>query len=129
MDYNQFYQICQSLDFLSNVEQQKALWLHPNNNEGEISSFDEEILYLYSNLQFKNFVADNKNLFPAHLFEELRLLSDFLYNFWDTTTTKYPDTAKLYKFLFNSEKWKELTNTIHIGASHLKKWYYNYTPQ
>ena len=50
MDYNQFHQICQSLDFLSDVEQQKALWLLPNNNEGEISSFDEEILYLYSNL-------------------------------------------------------------------------------
>lgn len=110
MDNTQMKEICKSLYFLSDLQEQKRLWIDLNSNN-EISSFDEEIQYLYYNLQFANFILENKHFWDKSFFDKIIIFSKSLYSFWDEVIQKYPDDKKIHHFLlFDSSKWRDLSN-------------------
>ena len=70
MDNTQMKEICKSLYFLSDLQEQKRLWIDLNSND-EISSFDEEMQYLYYNLQFADFILENKHFWDISFLNKM----------------------------------------------------------
>jgi hypothetical protein len=86
MDINSYLvQLHDTLSSISDIENQKITWTGSSNTQ--ISSFTEELSYLYDILEFDLFVESLKertDLIDRNLSEKLRNLHDQISDFKDT---------------------------------------------
>lgn len=113
-------EIRDALRLLGDINRQKQLWLNIDNENNCISSFDEEIQYLYSNLRFKEFIVNNRLSLNNSLYNELKVFAEELYDYWHSIVEK-DDDEKIHKYVINDSYWQELSEKVKLILDQLSR--------